>query len=331
MDLELIIESLSFKNLPSENDIQIICNLVRDILIAEPVLVNISSPVTVCGDIHGQFSDLLHIFELGGPPQQTKYLFLGDYVDRGYHSLETILYLFLLKIRHPQNITLLRGNHETREINSVYGFYHECTQRSSIKTWNNINNVFQFLPLTALIDNKIFSVHGGLSPYVNTLDEIRKIVKRSEIIGPATDLLWSDPDDSILGWKISPRGTGYIFGCDPVQRFNHINGLDLICRSHQLVMKGYQYYFDQKLLTLWSAPNYVYRCGNSASILQIDGSSHSFINFEQESEIPTLELSDDEEYISDDLQTGSIAVLFRPMRDDPEVNPNNFLLNLYFK
>ena len=258
-------------------------------------------PVTVCGDIHGQFHDLMELFRIGGPNPDTNYLFMGkllvslcaaasysrcvclgrpstdfprigDYVDRGYYSVETVTLLVALKIRYPSRITILRGNHESRQITQVYGFYDECLRKyGNANVWKYFTDLFDFLPLTALIDNQIFCLHGGLSPSIDTLDNIRSLDRIQEVPheGPMCDLLWSDPDDR-CGWGISPRGAGYTFGQDISEAFNHNNGLTLVARAHQLVMEGYNWSQDRNVVTIFSAPNYCYRCGNQAAIMEID-------------------------------------------------------------
>ena len=226
----------------------------------------------ICGDIHGQFYDLKELFEVGGECPDTNYLFMGDFVDRGSHSVETFLLLIALKVRYPERITLIRGNHESRQITQVYGFYDECLRKfGSVNVWRYCTNIFDYLALAAIIDNKIFCVHGGLSPSINTLDEIRSIDRKQEVPhdGAMCDLMWSDPDES-PGWSVSPRGAGYLFGGDIVEKFNRENKIDLICRAHQLVMEGYKSMFNDTLVTVWSAPNYCYRCGNVAAILELD-------------------------------------------------------------
>jgi serine/threonine-protein phosphatase 4 catalytic subunit len=127
------------------------------------------------------------------------------------------------------------------------------------------------MSLGAVIDGKVFCVHGGLSPLVSTIDEITNIDRKVEVPheGAMCDLMWSDPDD-IEGWNVSPRGAGYLFGGDVTQKFNHTNNIELIARAHQLVMEGYRCMFNDALVTVWSAPNYCYRCGNVASILELD-------------------------------------------------------------
>jgi serine/threonine-protein phosphatase 2A catalytic subunit len=184
-------------------------------------------------------------------PQLTQ---AGDYVDRGYFSVETVTLLVALKIRYPQRITILRGNHESRQITQVYGFYDECLRKyGNANVWKYFTDLFDYLPLTALIDNQIFCLHGGLSPSIDTLDNIRALDRIQEVPheGPMCDLLWSDPDDR-CGWGISPRGAGYTFGQDISEAFNHNNGLTLVARAHQLVMEGYNWSQDRNVVTIFS-------------------------------------------------------------------------------
>jgi len=239
----------------------------------------VDAPVTICGDIHGQFYDLIELFKVGGECPDTNYLFLGDFVDRGLYSVETFLLLLALKVRYPDRITLIRGNHESRQITQVYGFYDECLRKyGSVNVWRYCTEIFDYLSLSALIEDRILCVHGGLSPSINTLDQIRVLDRKQEVPhdGSMCDLLWSDPED-ITDWGLSPRGAGYLFGDSIVKQFNHTNNIELIARAHQLVMEGYKYMFDKKLVTVWSAPNYCYRCGNVAAIMELD--EHRTANF----------------------------------------------------
>ena len=256
----------------SEHDLKLLCDKVKELLSEESNVQPISAPVIVCGDIHGQFYDLMNLFEKGGDLPEKKYLFLGDYVDRGYNSVETLEYLLCLKLKYQGRITLLRGNHESRQICFSYGFYEEITRKyGNANPWRYFNDLFDYLPIAAIIEGKVFCVHGGLSPLVSTVDQIRLINRKQEIPheGAFCDLMWSDPDD-IEAWVISQRGAGYIFGWKVVEEFNRINNLTLICRAHQLVQEGYKYWFkDKNLVTVWSAPNYCYRCANKASILKL--------------------------------------------------------------
>jgi len=253
-----------------------LCEFVKELLVEESTVQPVNCPVTVCGDIHGQFHDLLELFRKGGEIPDTNYIFMGDFVDRGYNSLETFVYLMLLKARYPACITLLRGNHESRQITQAYGFYDECMRKyGNGNVWKYCTEVFDYLALAAIIDEKVLCVHGGLSPDLRTIDNIRTIDRRMEIPheGAFCDLMWSDPED-IDSWAASPRGAGFLFGWKVTKEFNHINSLDLICRAHQLVQEGYKYMFAEKsLVTVWSAPNYCYRCGNVAAILSFDKDS----------------------------------------------------------
>ncbi|KAL4432896.1 hypothetical protein ABPG74_014410 [Tetrahymena malaccensis] len=272
LDIDLCIQQLKQCQLIKEQLVKQICSKAKEILTLEDNLVLVDSPVTVCGDIHGQFWDLLELFKVGGECPQVNYLFLGDYVDRGYHSVETYLLLLALKVKYPERIILVRGNHESRRANINYGFYDECvTKYGSINVWKYCTETFDCLPVAALIDNKIFCVHGGLSPQLSVINDISKIERKTEIpdYGLMSDLLWSDPD-KIKGWQDSPRGIGYLFGQNIVENFCRRNNIETILRSHQLVNDGYISFFEEKLFTIWSAPNYCYRIGNVASILEID-------------------------------------------------------------
>ncbi|XP_023718846.1 serine/threonine-protein phosphatase 6 catalytic subunit [Cryptotermes secundus] len=257
------------KYLP-ENDLKKLCDMVCDLLLEESNIQPVSTPVTVCGDIHGQFYDLEELFRNGGPVPDTNYIFMGDFVDRGYYSLETFTRLLTLKAKWSDRITLLRGNHESRQITQVYGFYDECQNKyGNANAWRYCCRVFDLLTVAALIDEQVLCVHGGLSPEIRTLDQIRSIERNQEIPhkGAFCDLVWSDPED-VETWAISPRGAGWLFGAKVTHEFMLLNNLKLICRAHQLVHEGFKYMFDDKLVTVWSAPNYCYRCGNIASILE---------------------------------------------------------------
>jgi len=274
-DLDRQIECLGQCQIITEKEVKDLCNRAREILVEESNVQRISSPVTICGDIHGQYHDLQELFKKGGYCPQTNYIFMGDFVDRGFYSVETFLLLLALKVRYPSNITLIRGNHESRQITQVYGFYDECLRKyNSVNVWRYCCEIFDYLSLSATVDDNIFCVHGGLSPTVTTLDQIRTIDRKQEVPheGAMCDLLWSDPEDGMEGWSTSPRGAGFLFGKDVVEKFNHDNGLQHIARAHQLVMEGFKEHFKKDnettgpIVTVWSAPNYCYRCGNMAAI-----------------------------------------------------------------
>ncbi|KAL3604294.1 hypothetical protein D5086_005153 [Populus alba] len=180
----------------SEGEIRQLCVNARQIFLSQPTLLEIKAPIRICGDIHGQYQDLLRLFEYGGYPPSANYLFLGDYVDRGRQSLETICLLLAYKIRHPDKIYLMRGNHEDAKINRIYGFYDECKRRFNVRLWKIFTDCFNCFPVAALIDEKILCMHGGLSPELEHLGQIKEIQRPTEIpdSGLLCDLLWSDPD-----------------------------------------------------------------------------------------------------------------------------------------
>ena len=266
------LETLKQGNCIPENDVKSLCDKVKEIFIEESNVQPVTAPVIVCGDIHGQIYDLFELFEKGGQIPDSKYVFMGDYVDRGFNSVEVFSLLLALKLKYPNYITLLRGNHESRQISFTYGFSEEVNKKyGNSNVWNYFTDLFDYLPIAALIEGKIFCIHGGLSPLISTVDQIRLINRKMEIPheGAFCDLMWSDPDD-IETWLMSCRGAGWIYGYKVVDEFNYINNLELVCRAHQLVMEGYKFWFTkQNLVTVWSAPNYCYRCGNKASILKL--------------------------------------------------------------
>ena len=276
------LEDLSELKCLPENDVKQLCEKAKEIFIEESNVQNVSSPVVICGDIHGQIHDLLELFKKGGNVPHSRYIFMGDYIDRGYNGVEVLELLLVLKIKYPEHITLLRGNHESRQICYIYGFYEEITRKyGNSNPWYYFTDLFDYFPLAALVEGKIFCVHGGLSPYISAIDQIRLIDRKMEIprAGAFCDLLWSDPEN-IERWDYSGRGAGFLFGYQIVDEFNHINNLELICRAHQLVMEGFKYWFENKnLCTVWSAPNYCYRCGNRASILKISSDLSRTVDF----------------------------------------------------
>ncbi|OBT53743.1 hypothetical protein VE04_06610 [Pseudogymnoascus sp. 24MN13] len=327
-----------------ESQVRELCYKARELLVEEGNVVTVTAPVTICGDIHGQFHDLMELFRVGGDVPDTNYLFMGDFVDRGFYSLESFLLLLCLKVRYPDRMTLIRGNHESRQITTVYGFYDECLRKyGSANVWRYCCDVFDYLALGAIVlnasatlqPNDKIPIRPQAPEITNTEDydeadiEIevlnseggilhrfpRKGSKRNDVLvrtptasttptktgppgsgasahsngtsgnnstairlrerqqdvpraGSMCDLLWSDPED-IQGWGLSPRGAGFLFGASTVQNFNHANNISMIARAHQLVMEGFKEMFDNTIVTVWSAPNYCYRCGNVAAIMEL--------------------------------------------------------------
>jgi len=256
----------------SEAEIRQLCLTSKDLFLAQPNLLELEAPIKICGDIHGQYSDLLRLFEYGGIPPKVNYLFLGDYVDRGKQSLETICLLLAYKIKYPENFFLLRGNHECASINRIYGFYDECKRRFNIRLWKTFTDCFNCLPVAALIDEKILCMHGGLSPELRSLEQIKKISRPTDVpdAGLLCDLLWADPDKDVQGWGDNDRGVSHTFGPHIVSEFLHKHDLDLICRAHQVVEDGYEFFAKRQLVTTFSAPNYCGEFDNAGAMMSVD-------------------------------------------------------------
>jgi serine/threonine-protein phosphatase PP1 catalytic subunit len=258
----------------TEKELMFLCKKVQAIFLDQPILLELQPPLTICGDIHGQYHDLLRLFDQCRRPPHANYLFLGDYVDRGNQSIETIALLFAYKIKFPENFFLLRGNHECSYINREFGFFDECIQRFSINLWKVCCDVFNCLPVAAIVEDKIFCVHGGISPSLRDLDDIRSMTRPMEVPeeGLLCDMLWADPDADVEHWDANDRGTSYTFGPGPLRRFLDRFGFDLVCRAHQAVISGYEFPFhdEQGIVTLFSAPNYCYEYNNKGAVMQVD-------------------------------------------------------------
>jgi serine/threonine-protein phosphatase PP1 catalytic subunit len=265
-------------------EIRRLCSAAKELLLTQPTLLTVPAPVNVCGDIHGQYLDLLRLFgATGDPSADNRYLFLGDYVDRGKQSVETICLLLAYKLKFPDGFFLLRGNHECEAVNKILGFFDECRSRRLVRSiWKAFNDVFACLPLAALIvsgrdgcTRRIMCVHGGLSPELQSLDQIRNIERPlAEVPEPglACDLLWSDPADEEghKGWRKPRRSKSFTFGADVVASFCEQHGLDKVCRAHEMKMGGYDDQFaGGKLVTVFSAPNYLGRCGNDGAVMVV--------------------------------------------------------------
>lgn len=262
-----VTKSLCLKNI----EITTICQAAREVFLSQPTLIELSPPVKIVGDVHGQYSDLIRLFEMSGFPPSSNFLFLGDYVDRGKQSLETILLLLCYKIKYPENFFLLRGNHECANVTRVYGFYDECKRRCNIKIWKTFIDVFNCLPIAAVVASKIFCVHGGLSPSLSSMDDIRRISRPTDVpdYGLLNDLLWSDPSDTALDWEDNERGVSYCFGKTVIAAFLARYDFDLICRAHMVVEDGYEFWNERTLVTIFSAPNYCGEFDNFGSIMSV--------------------------------------------------------------
>ncbi|XP_070854212.1 serine/threonine-protein phosphatase alpha-2 isoform [Drosophila suzukii] len=268
-----IIDTRRLKQLNlTETDIRLLCNRSREVFMSQPMLLELSAPVKICGDIHGQFTDLLRLFDYGGYPPASNYLFLGDYVDRGKQSIETMCLLLAYKIKYPENFFLLRGNHESAGINRIYGFYDECKRRYTIKLWRTFVDCYSCMPVSAIVDEKIFCCHGGLSPDLLNMNQIGQLARPCDVPdkGLLCDLLWSDPDPKIMGWSDNDRGVSVTFGADIVGKFVHRHKFDLVCRAHQVVEDGYEFFAKRQLITIFSAPNYCGEFDNAGAMMSVD-------------------------------------------------------------
>jgi len=243
------------------NEVRYLIEKSREVFICQPVLLDLEAPLKIVGDIHGQYYDLLRLFEYGGFPPDANYLFLGDYVDRGPNGLETICLLMAYKIKYPENFFMLRGNHECSSINRIYGFYEECKTRYNLKIWKLFNDCFNCLPLGAIIEDKILCIHGGLSPDLKGLEQIRRIVRPTEIpdTGLLCDLLWADPDQEVQGWQENDRGVSFTFGADVVENFLKRHEFDLVVRAHQVVEDGYEFFAKRQLVTVFFCSQLLWR------------------------------------------------------------------------
>ncbi|WWC85379.1 uncharacterized protein L201_000242 [Kwoniella dendrophila CBS 6074] len=260
------------KSPPLKNaEIASVCAAAREVFLSQPTLIELSPPVKIVGDVHGQYADLIRMFEMCGFPPSANYLFLGDYVDRGKQSLETILLLLCYKIKYPENFFLLRGNHECANVTRVYGFYDECKRRTNIKTWKTFIDVFNALPIASIVASKIFCVHGGLSPSLKSMDDIRRIQRPTDVpdYGLLNDLVWSDPSDTALDWEDNERGVSFCYGKSVINAFLATHDMDLICRAHMVVEDGYEFYNDRTLVTVFSAPNYCGEFDNFGAVMSV--------------------------------------------------------------
>lgn len=301
--LELLPENYTSKSIveqrvPEELIVRIIVE-ARSIIAEEPILVEVESPVFICGDIHGQYYDLINILNrcppLGGLFAGDKhrdkmsrredgieksdygFLFLGDYVDRGARSIEVVITLLALKIINPSKMTMLRGNHEDEQIMLLYGFFDECKRRYGVRLFKIFADLFRVLPVAAVVNGSIFCVHGGLSNEMKTIDDIPDPrpcnIPHSGVL---CDLLWADPEVLPLGvdWSPSSRRVSFVFSERALEKFITDNDLDLVCRAHQVVEEGFQFFPNNQkrhLLTIFSATNYCNEFGNRGGVLCVDG------------------------------------------------------------
>ncbi|KAH0786451.1 Ser/Thr protein phosphatase [Histomonas meleagridis] len=286
-ELDKVIVNLLNSILPTPQELLSIINKATEIFHAEPNVLEIKPPLVICGDVHGQFDDMLQIFQISGAPPYTQFLFLGDYVDRGTKSIEIITLLCIFKIKYPKKFFMIRGNHESMNISQVYGFYQEViTKYRSDSLYQSFAPLFESMPIAAVINGEYFCVHGGISESAMTLSEISDINRFTEIpsTGAFCDLVWNDPAKDSSGFTQSGRrNAGALFGMRATdQFFSKNNGIKLVIRAHQMKKEGFEYCQHNKVLTLFSAPNYENMNANDGAILCVDENmKRSIIKFKK--------------------------------------------------
>ena len=302
-DWRVLRDHLTREGKLSKPDILELLSLFQAQIKAEPNILKLQDPVTVVGDLHGQFYDLLNLFDpiIGGDPENTKYLFLGDYVDRGSFSIECVLLLIALKLNYKNTFFMLRGNHECRQMTSFFNFKHECEVKYDLEVYERFMETFDCLPIACLINDKFLAIHGGISPKISKIEDIEKINRFTEPpkTGPMCDMLWSDPcekdeDAKTIGWiENTNRGCSYIFGAKAATPFLEKNEILTLIRAHEAQMDGYKMHNWNpemgfpSVITVFSAPNYcdVYSNfgaaimfkDNNVNIKQYNCSPHPFI------------------------------------------------------
>ncbi|EAY00623.1 Ser/Thr protein phosphatase, putative [Trichomonas vaginalis G3] len=267
-----ILTSVENKSHPFQNSVQVemlysLIEQTKGELFEEDSILHLDGDFYVVGDIHGNANDLIRILQTCGYPPDKKYLFLGDYVDRGNNSLEVICLLFALKCRYPNCVYLLRGNHEIERISNTYGFYDEAMYKFNQTLYNEITDTFNFLPFAAIVNKNIFCVHGGIGPHVDLIDSISLDEKPDDIIGENVyvDFLWSDPKNVPLDFIQSKRGSGYYFNSNALSRFLEKNNFKTLIRSHEMCKDGMHRPFnDDKCITVFSNTDYCGRKNHAA-------------------------------------------------------------------
>lgn len=258
----------------------------------------VNDPITVVGDIHGQFYDMLKLLSVGGEPENTKYLFLGDFVDRGSFSVEVMILLMSLKVRFPNTIYVLRGNHECRQMTATFNFRQECLAKYDQEIYAQFIDLFDAMPLSAIINNKFIAFHGGISPELKTIADINKLdrFKEPPKAGLICDVLWSDPVDKADGSLESDfianpqRGCSFVYGAKALTTFLQRNNLLSLIRGHEVQLEGFKMLhwknknFPQ-VITIFSAPNYCDTYNNKGAFIKFEVNSS-----EQRPEHPAIPL-----------------------------------------
>lgn len=293
----------------------LIFDKVINILKKEPSILQINAnsngkKFVIVGDIHGDIASLINIFKKEGDPSTTRYLFLGDYVDRGQNSCEVITLLYAYKCLYPENIYLIRGNHEFKDMNDEYGFKYECESRDNrgFILYLKATSTYQYLPLCAIINDKIFCVHGGISNLIKSRNDLMNIRKVENeliflIMKVQTEFLWNDPNKDVLKFAPNARGIGYFFGNDALKEFLKNLNFDLVIRGHQNQLNGYSWNFgnDGGILTLFSACDYCETGNDGAYAIISDNGNISCSKFGSNKEIVNNKFDDSKQEILDKI------------------------------
>ena len=256
----------------SANDVKIICDLVKSVVRLDQPIYNMKSPCVVVGDLHGNFFDLVRIYQQFGKPEQHSYIFLGDYVDRGEFQFETIFFLFTLKLLYPNKVAIIRGNHEFAAHCSQEGFYRELHSIGyPQEVFSYFISVFNELPPACILDGNTFCVHGGIGPHVSfhTIRQLTFPIKTFDNV-VMNELTWSDPTTDATGYRVSPRGHGFLYGEEKVNEFLAENRLKRIFRAHSQLESGVKQFFGGKLYSLFSASNSMNHIANKSGALKVD-------------------------------------------------------------
>lgn len=299
-NIDVLFEHLTLEGALAQELLLDIISKASDLFREEPNMLKLNDPITVVGDIHGQYYDLVKLLEVGGKPEETQYIFLGDYVDRGSFSVEVVAAMYSLKIRYPKQVRMLRGNHECRQMTSFFNFREECEYKYDLSVYNAFMDSFDNLPLAATINGKFLVVHGGLSPDLTQLKGINKINRFTEPPkeGLLCDLLWSDPlepkegEQRPVAKKNSPpfipnevRGCSFFYSFDGVATFLKKNQLLSVIRAHEAQLEGYKMHKTNPatgfplVITIFSAPNYCDVYNNKGAILKFDNSTLNILQF----------------------------------------------------
>ena len=267
----------------SRDDLVLLCHAVQQALTDDRTLIRLKAPITIFGDIHGQFTDLLQFLKMTDGPEASKLLFMGDYVDRGPNSIEVISLVFCMKVLFPKSVFLLRGNHEDRNVCASYGFLQECEERYDTELFELFTNVFEWIPLAAKINNCVFCVHGGIAQELELADDVDDVERpvsdplyHEPVRALVAEMLWSDPKADVSGYQANTRGVGHLFGPDVCKEWMETSDVKMLVRAHEVVTEGIAFPFKDCLkrpldvVTVFSAPNYGNICGNRGGIMFLD-------------------------------------------------------------